>query len=120
MGHKYQSICHVGKTFRIRNLFAFKTVYFDPEIRNPSTFPSLLFVLHQIYLCRCWQGCTHVPLALSGTCLLIISVHAHSFLCLPPSLLEGTSFLHIQGKMETLGDDAREAALKQRGIGDGG
>ena len=93
MGHKHQSIFHVGKTFRIRNLFAFKIVYFDPEIRNPSTFSSPLFVLHQIYLCRCWQGHTHVPLAFPGACLLIISVHAYGFLCLPPSLSEGTSFL---------------------------
>ena len=120
MGHKHQSICHVGKTSRIRNLFAFKIVYFDPEIRNPSTFSSPLFVLHQIYLCRCWQGRTHIPLALPGACLLMISVHAHGFLCLPPSLSEGTSVLHSQGKMEILGDDALEAALKQRGIGDGG
>ena len=48
----------------------------------------------------------------SWKCLLIISVHAHSFLCLPPSLLEGTRFLHVQSKMEILGDDVREAALK--------
>ena len=93
MGHKHQRICHVGKTFRIRNLFAFKIVYFDPEIRNPSTFSSPLFVLHQIYLCRCWQGHTHVLLALPGAYLLIISIHAYGFLCLPPSLSEGTSFL---------------------------
>ena len=45
--------------------------------------------------------------------------HAYSFLRLPPCLSEGTSFLLIQGKMEILGDDALEAALKQRGIGDG-
>lgn len=56
MGHKHQSICHVGKTFRIRNLFAFKIVYFDPEIRNPSTFSSPLFLLHQIYLCQMLAG----------------------------------------------------------------
>ena len=113
MGHKHQSIFHVGKTFRIRNLFAFKIVYFDPEIRNPSTFSSPLFVLHQIYLCRCWQGHTHVLLALPGAYLLIISIHAYGFLCLPPSLSEGTSFLLIQGKMESLGNDALEAALKR-------
>lgn len=86
MRHNYQTSCYVGKTFRIRSPFAFKTVYFDSEIRNPQTLSSPLFILHQIYLCRrhCW-GPTHVPSVFPGARLLTVSVHAHSSPCLPPS-----------------------------------